>query len=59
MFQAVLSLGFCPDLLLKKPLCQWYSLQWKPGPQGKEYSFLPPDPPGALDRLAGGFRPGL
>lgn len=41
MFRGVLSLGFCPDLSLKKPLCQWNALNWKPGPQGKSYSFLP------------------
>jgi len=41
MFRGVLSLGFCPDLPLKKPLCQWYSLQWQRGPQGRGYSLLP------------------
>jgi len=41
MFRGTLSLSFCPDLLLKKPLCQWYSLEWMPGPQGQGYSFLP------------------
>jgi type IV secretory pathway VirJ component len=41
MFRGALSLGFCPFLPLKKPLCQWYDLAWKPGPQGQGYSFLP------------------
>ncbi len=40
-FSAAISMGFCPDLPLKKPLCKGYGLQWGPGPKGKGYSFLP------------------
>ena len=40
-FSAAISMGFCPDLPLKKPLCKGYGLQWSPGPKGKGYSFLP------------------
>ena len=40
-FLGAMSLGFCPDLLLKKPLCRGYGLEYKPGPKNKGYSFLP------------------
>jgi type IV secretory pathway VirJ component len=40
-FQGAISLGFCPDLLLTKPLCRGYGLEWKLGPKGRGYSFLP------------------
>jgi type IV secretory pathway VirJ component len=40
-FRGAISLGFCPDLPLTKPLCRGSGLQWKPGPKGKGYSFLP------------------
>jgi len=40
-FQGAISLGFCPDLPLSKPLCRGYGLEWKPGPRGRGYSFLP------------------
>ena len=40
-FQGAVSLGFCPDLPLTKPLCRGSGLEWKPGPRGKGYSFLP------------------
>jgi type IV secretory pathway VirJ component len=40
-FRGALSLGFCPDLPLKKPLCKGQGLTWGPGPQGKGVSFLP------------------
>ena len=40
-FTGALSLGFCPDLPLKKPMCRGNGLEWKQGPQGKGYSFLP------------------
>ena len=40
-FLGAISLGFCPDLQLTKPLCRGYGLEWKPGPKGKGYSFLP------------------
>jgi len=40
-FHGAISLGFCPDLPLTKPLCRGYGLEWKPGPKGRGYSFLP------------------
>jgi len=40
-FAAAISMGFCPDLPLKKPFCKGYGLEWGPGPKGKGYSFLP------------------
>lgn len=40
-FAAAISMGFCPDLPLKKPFCKGYGLEWAPGPKGKGYSFLP------------------
>jgi pimeloyl-ACP methyl ester carboxylesterase len=40
-FCGAISLGFCPDLLLTKPLCKGHGLEWKIGPKGKGYIFLP------------------
>jgi type IV secretory pathway VirJ component len=40
-FRGALSLGFCPDLPLRKPMCKGNGLEWKQGPHGKGYSFLP------------------
>lgn len=40
-FRGAISLGFCPDLPLTKPLCRRSGLEWKPGPKEKGYSFLP------------------
>jgi type IV secretory pathway VirJ component len=40
-FKGAISLGFCPDLPLTKPLCRGHGLAWQPGPGGKGYSFLP------------------
>jgi type IV secretory pathway VirJ component len=40
-FRGAISLGFCPDLLLTKPFCRGSGLEWKPGPKGNGYSFLP------------------
>jgi len=40
-FQGAISLGFCPDLPLTKPLCRGNGLEWKLGPREKGYSFLP------------------
>lgn len=40
-FRGALSLGFCPDLPLTKPLCRGNGLEWKPGPKGKGVVFLP------------------
>jgi len=40
-FNGAISLGFCPDLPLTKPLCKGSGLLWKTGPKGKGYSFLP------------------
>ena len=40
-FRGAISLGFCSDLPLTKPLCRGAGLEWKPGPKGKGYDFLP------------------
>lgn len=40
-FCGAISLGFCPDLLLTKPLCKGHGLDWEIGPKGKGYIFLP------------------
>ncbi len=40
-FLGGISMGFCPDLPITKPMCQGNGLQWKSGPKGKGYSFLP------------------
>ena len=40
-FRGAISLGFCPDLDLPKPLCRGYGLEWRPGPKGKGFIFLP------------------
>jgi type IV secretory pathway VirJ component len=40
-FQGAVSLGFCPDLPLIKPLCRGSELEWEKGPKGKGYIFLP------------------
>jgi type IV secretory pathway VirJ component len=58
-FVGAISLGFCPDLPLTKPLCRGNGLEWKPGPRGRGYVFLPAtnlQPPwiafqGAIDQV--------
>jgi len=40
-FRGAISLGFCPDLPLKKPFCAGQGLAFGPGPKGKGVSFLP------------------
>lgn len=40
-FLGAISMGFCPDLPLVKPLCRGSGLEWKKGPKGKGYIFLP------------------
>lgn len=40
-FKGTLSLGFCPDLEVKKPFCKGYGLEWETLPKGKGYNFLP------------------
>lgn len=40
-FLGAISMGFCPDLPLTKPLCRGSGLEWSPGPRGKGYNFLP------------------
>ncbi len=40
-FLGAMSLGFCPDLDLSKPLCRGSGLEWTKGPRGKGYSFRP------------------
>lgn len=40
-FRGAVSMGFCSDLPVKKPLCRGVGLQWKQGPGGKGVDFLP------------------
>ncbi|MGB5421686.1 MAG: AcvB/VirJ family lysyl-phosphatidylglycerol hydrolase [Desulfobacterales bacterium] len=40
-FLGAISLGFCPDLALSKPLCRGSGLEWTKGPQDEGYNFLP------------------
>jgi type IV secretory pathway VirJ component len=40
-FLGGISMGFCPDLPLTKPMCQGSGLEWTAGPKGKGYNFLP------------------
>jgi type IV secretory pathway VirJ component len=40
-FQGAISLGFCPDLPLTKPLCRGNGLEWTRWPRGQGYNFLP------------------
>jgi type IV secretory pathway VirJ component len=40
-FKGAISMGFCPDLPLQKPLCKGNGLTWGPGPKGKGVSFKP------------------
>jgi len=40
-FRGAISMGFCPDLSLPKPLCRENALEWKPVPKGTGYIFLP------------------
>ena len=42
-FAGALSLGFCPALPLRRPLCRGNGLEWVAGPKGKGVSFLPAD----------------
>jgi type IV secretory pathway VirJ component len=41
-FLGGISLGFCPDLTLTKPLCRGTGLDWQPGPKKSE-DILKPD----------------
>jgi type IV secretory pathway VirJ component len=40
-FRGAISLGFCPDLPLSKPMCHGSGLTWKPGLSKNETDFLP------------------
>jgi type IV secretory pathway VirJ component len=40
-FKGAVSMGFCPDLPLRKPFCAGHGLTWGPGPKGKGVSFKP------------------
>jgi type IV secretory pathway VirJ component len=40
-FQGALSLGFCPDLMLARPMCRGSGLEWVLGPKDKGYIFQP------------------
>ena len=44
-FAGAISLGFCPDLPLVRPLCRGNGLTWTAGPAGRGISF---DPAGQL-----------
>jgi type IV secretory pathway VirJ component len=41
MFQGVISLGFCPELIVEKPPCEWNNLKWQSPPQGNRFQLLP------------------
>lgn len=43
IFRGGISLGFCPDLPLNKPLCRGSALKSSTLPNGKGYEFLPTD----------------
>ena len=40
-FAGAISLGFCPDLPLTRPLCKGAGLKWESGLKGEGVSFLP------------------
>ncbi|MEZ5543487.1 MAG: AcvB/VirJ family lysyl-phosphatidylglycerol hydrolase [Pseudomonadota bacterium] len=40
-FRGGISLGFCPDLPLTRPLCRGNGLKFTPAADGKGYDFLP------------------
>jgi hypothetical protein len=40
-FAGAISLGFCPDLNLSKPMCRGHGLESIPGPKGRGFLFLP------------------
>jgi type IV secretory pathway VirJ component len=40
-FLGAISLGFCPDLNLKKPFCRGYGLEWSYRPKAQSYVFAP------------------
>jgi type IV secretory pathway VirJ component len=40
-FAGALSLGFCPDLLLNKPMCRGNGLEWDIAPKNKAFIFRP------------------
>jgi len=58
-FRGGISMGFCPDLTFRKPLCRGYGLASKHGPHDKSTVFLPdrglPSPwivlQGTIDRV--------
>ncbi len=59
-FRGAISMGFCPDLPLNKPLCAGHGLRSEAAPKEHGYNFLPsPDLAPPLDRLSGDDRPGL
>jgi type IV secretory pathway VirJ component len=40
-FRGAISMGFCPDLLLPKPLCRGSGLKWEKGPKNIGFIFSP------------------
>jgi type IV secretory pathway VirJ component len=40
-FLGAISMGFCPDFPLNKPMCKGNGLEWTRGPKGKGVVFLP------------------
>jgi type IV secretory pathway VirJ component len=40
-FRGAISMGFCPDLLLPKPLCRGSDLKWEKGPKNIGFIFSP------------------
>jgi type IV secretory pathway VirJ component len=40
-FRGAISMGFCPDLLTKRPLCKGSGLEWSTAPKGQGFLFSP------------------
>jgi type IV secretory pathway VirJ component len=40
-FKGAISMGFCPDLEITKPMCHGSGLEWRPGKKKAESDFLP------------------
>ena len=41
MFRGVISLGFCPQLVVRKPLCEWNNLRWQSQPSDLHFTLAP------------------
>lgn len=45
IFRGVITLGFCPELKVSKPLCAWNNLKWRPQPNDNTQLQLTPEAP--------------